>query len=384
MNLSVLADAAALPAAAGGPPGALRAVPAAAAARGPAARRGGRLTEQQRWSIIAFESLGWPRGKTAERVECSVSAVERCVKRHRLYGTPASGARTGRPRITSPEEDINIAVHARVERFTSPVNARRVLDFGSSAGVSSRTIDRRMIEAGLPGRVARHKFDYTAGQLQARVAFARAHEHWDAERWSRVLFSDEKCFYGAGFCGRVWVRRPPGELEALDPENCVAKKAHPIKINVWGCFSAAGQGYVHVFKDNLNKELYLSILREHLKQVAARDFPGGGGHAITAWSFLQDNAPMHKAKVVSEWLHTSGIDVLHFPPYSPDLNPIENLWAIVQRDVSKEQTDTEDELGDAVLRAWNAVSKQTFISLAHSMPARCAAVLAAHGSHTKY
>ena len=47
----------------------------------------------------------------------------------------------------------NIAIHARVEKFTSPMQCRRVLDF-SAADVSPRTIDRRMQEAGLFGRVA--------------------------------------------------------------------------------------------------------------------------------------------------------------------------------------------------------------------------------------
>ena len=249
-----------------------------------------------------------------------------------------SGSRTRRPRIITPEEVENIAIHARVERFTSPANCRRVLDF-NDPGVSRQTIDRRMNEAGLHGRVARHKFPYTASQQAARVAFATKHKEWTAEQWERVLFSDEKNFYGKGFCGRAWVRRPVGE--ALNPEYCVTKKAHdhPIKVNVWGCFSAAGPGYVHIFEENLDSALYRSILDDHLLDVAKRDFPNVG-RAITPWHFLQDNAPMHKSGVVTEWLHRNGVSTLEFPAYSPDLNPIENLRALMQREVSKMQCDT--------------------------------------------
>ena len=39
--------------------------------------------------------------------------------------------------------------------------------------------------------------------------------------------------------------------------------------------------------------------------------------------FMQDNAPIHKAKKVIEWFNENGIEVIHWPPYLPDLNPIE-------------------------------------------------------------
>lgn len=350
---------------------------APAAALAPAPRGQGRLSELQRWSIVALHNDGRTGEYIAHKLQCSERAVYRVLKRFRQYNTPVSGSRSGRPRSTSEADDISIAVTARVEPFTPPRGIRRKLDLD----VSPRTIDRRLREAGLFGRVARHKRVYAAAEIRSRLAFAEGYKHWTADQWSKVLFSDEKTFFGKGFCGRTWVRREVGT--AFSPELCVNKTAHPVKVNVWGCFSAAGPGYLHVFYENMDSALYLSILKDNLIDVARRDF-ALAPPAIAPWHFLQDNAPMHKANIVRDWLHTAGVSVLDFPPYSPDLNPIENLWATLARAVENHSCDDDDALGDAVITEWNKLPADIFSNLARSMPERCQEVVKAKGHHTEY
>ena len=154
-------------------------------------------------------------------------------------------------------------------------------------------------------------------------------------------------------------------------------------MNVWGCFSATGPGYLHVFYEKMDGALYKSILSDHLLDVAKRDFPSVPP-AITPWQFLQDNAPMHKSGLVTEWLHRTGVDVIDFPPYSPDLNPIENLWSIMATQVNIHQCLTEESLSDVVLKVWAEIDTKVHQKLAKSMIKRCARVIAAKGSHTKY
>jgi len=49
----------------------------------------------------------------------------------------------------------------------------------------------------------------------------------------------------------------------------------------------------------------------------------------------QDNAPCHKARIISNWFleHDNDLTVLKWPPQSPDLNPIEHLWDVVEKEL---------------------------------------------------
>jgi transposase len=49
--------------------------------------------------------------------------------------------------------------------------------------------------------------------------------------------------------------------------------------------------------------------------------------------FIYNNAPIHIAHIIREWLEEERIDVIEWPPYSPDLNSIENLWALLKAEI---------------------------------------------------
>ncbi|KAG1664759.1 Flotillin-1 [Nymphon striatum] len=77
-----------------------------------------------------------------------------------------------------------------------------------------------------------------------------------------------------------------------------------------------------------------------------RDFLDGDG------IFQQDLAPCHTSRKMRTFFEESGLEVLDWPGNSPDINPIENLWAIMKRRLQKEDCSTMTKLISAVIRAW--------------------------------
>ena len=63
---------------------------------------------------------------------------------------------------------------------------------------------------------------------------------------------------------------------------------------------------------------------------------------------------------------------MSWPPYSPDLNPIENLWGYLSRKVYEDgkQYSTVSELKDSLIKAWNEIPLSYLQNLVNSMPSR--------------
>jgi hypothetical protein len=297
------------------------------------------------------------------------------VSRFEQTGSLADAPRSGRPRSTDEALDTALAFVSRVEPFATPRQLKRKLELDD---VSPRTIDRRLQEAGLPGRVARHRFQLTDAHKRQRLSFAHGYERWTEADWRRVLFADVKTFTGEGSHGQVWVRRPVGE--ASNQAYTAPHKPHPVAVPAWGCFSARGPGYMAMFDGSLDAAGLRDLLRDYLLPTAQEHFPAGG-----QWWLLHDNDPgRHKSSVVLTWLHNHGVSVLDFPPYSPDLNPIENMWREMDVRMASTQAASKGELEDVVAKTWATFTPEYCSKLALSMPKRIAQVIERKGAYTDY
>jgi transposase len=109
--------------------------------------------------------------------------------------------------------------------------------------------------------------------------------------------------------------------------------------------------------------------------------------------FMQDNAPIHTSRRVRQWFEDLAIPVIDWPPYSPDLNPIEHLWWHLKNMVLRLHPELENmgksesdirALQEALIEAWEAIPDSIFQECLDSMPKRIKAVIEADGWHTKY
>ena len=101
---------------------------------------------------------------------------------------------------------------------------------------------------------------------------------------------------------------------------------------------------------------------------------------------MQDNAKAHYAAATQKELEERQIQVIVWPPFSPDLNPIEMVWNWMKNYIQEhfEEQMGYDALRAAVMEAWEAVPESYLHELSQSMHDRCQAVIDARGMHTKY
>ena len=101
------------------------------------------------------------------------------------------------------------------------------------------------------------------------------------------------------------------------------------------------------------------------------------------WYYQQDNAPCHKAGSITNWFNENSISVMPWPARSPDLNPIENIWAIIDQKLSSHTIHNLAELERLVDRYWNEIGVDLCVKLVESMPVRIKACLKANGGSFK-
>ena len=152
-------------------------------------------------------------------------------------------------------------------------------------------------------------------------------------------------------------------------------------IMVWSCFSSRGLGPLVLVEGTMDRWDYIEVMRKHLLPYIERKFHGRG------YIFQDDNAAVHTARDVVAWIQENNIRTLaNWPSQSPDLNPIEHLWAELERRVkkSKRKPKNKKDLFNILKKEWGKIDRQYYINLISSMPRRIQECINSNGGSTKY
>lgn len=166
------------------------------------------------------------------------------------------------------------------------------------------------------------------------------------------------------------------------------RRSGRVCVGVFGWIHASGVGELaDVGPGRFTGEKYVELLDEVLlPTVRTLLFPN-----TTPFYLVQDNSPIHTSRVVKDWFREHPhITLLPHPPKSPDLNPIEEIWAAmikVGRPDTLRQRNRQTLLDNAMM-AWEQLRLPEGQNLSQSsvasMPRRLISVLENGGGYTKY
>lgn len=304
------------------------------------------VTRSKRLRVLILALEGWTAPAVATAVGLSRRACQDWVYRYNWRGLEALEERRGRPRKPALSDEQEASFRERVEAGPTEADSACTLrgkdfqlildsEFGLLRSLSG--VYRLLHQLGysyLRPRPRHRKADPEAIEAFKRTWPERvekiAQEH--PGRRLRVYFQDESRFGQQGTNTNVWAKRGsrPTAVRQTEYEYLwVLGAACPETGHAEGLLSP-----------QLNTQIVNSFLELFSKAIPA------GEHAVLVW----DGAGFHTAKTLRV---PENITVVRLPPYSPELNPIENLWHYLKSHFwSNRSYDDYDALEQAAMTAW--------------------------------
>lgn len=257
---------------------------------------------------------------------------------------------------------------------------------------SRSTLYRLLKRRGLTNHHCKKRPKLNRGHIMKRLKFCKEYRTF---RWKHrpLKFSDECSLQKGSGANQEWCFRFPWEKWKPEMVSTVSTGRAPQQM-VWGSIWLDERGRP--------RRSPLVIMER------GSDAPRGGYsaqsyiHALTegllpnsrrSQLFMQDGAGIHRSRAVMDLLDDHHINTIDWPPYSPDLNPIEHLWYHLKRSMhydypqfnnwSKAESEW-DAFCEALEECWRRIPGDLIKTLILSMPDRIEACRKAGGRQTKY
>jgi len=273
----------------------------------------------RRVQTVVLATQGWTAQDIADALGCSLKAVKNWVGQYNRGGIPAlhERPRSGRPLRLDPQEYPRLK--QRLEDPPRPEDGvctfrgrdvQRILEQEFGVLMSLQAVYDLLARFGYSSLMPRPQHEDANPEVQeffkeivVEQIDAIAGQHPDRE--VRVFFEDEARFGTQGTITRVWA--PKGSRPRAVRQN----GREWLYVLMAVCLSTGSASAL------IMPELNTGVLNLFLEQFA-RELPKGV-HAVLIW----DGAGYHTS---GDLVVPENVSLIQLPPYSPELNPVENLW----------------------------------------------------------
>lgn len=334
------------------------------------------ISLEVRAAIVAGYSAGVPIKELAKMHNCHKNSVLYQIKKAKLQKNLKNVKGRGRKRATTTKEDNRIVKllkrnpQERLKSIQNDINNVR------QTNISLTTIRRRLHEANVKAYTIKKKPFINKRNKQKRLQFARTYLSKPVEFWRNVLWTDESSFCLDGTYGKKFYYSTAKEKNS---RSVIMPTRHSGggKVMIWGCFSYNGVGDLILLPQKVTSSTYLHILNENALVSGCQ---GIGTHFI----LQQDNAPIHKSRMIAKYLRDLDQETIDWPPQSPDLNPLENLWHYLKQNMTIDIGRQSSETFAEIKNIWDQIPKEILENLVNSIPDRLQEVIDNNGGNTSY
>jgi hypothetical protein len=291
-------------------------------------RRGTELSPYLRGKILGQRALGVSLGQLSSTYGIAKSTIQYTVQQDASRTEGHTIPRPGRPSVLS-ESDKHL-IFRLIKR--DPFIAYNDIREQTGITASNDTLLRMVKASGYGHWRARKRPYLKADAIAQRLAWALERRDWTYEDWKRIIWTDECSVEIGKSKNHRWVFMLNHATEKWKKEHVITySKTRRISIMIWGAIFGDDRAPLYEMnrdpetkRNGYSSQSYLETLEENLPQIAIRDR-----------IFMQDNAPIHTAKIIKDWLWEMGISKMDWPPNSPDINPIEHAWAKLKRMIDR-------------------------------------------------